>query len=266
MTDVIQKAEEKPKSSTSEFEIPFDVLELPSKGKLYKTGSLAGKDSLEVHYLTALQEDILTSPNLIKSGKMLDVLLKSVLKDKSIEPNDMLLGDRNAIIVWLRATGYGEEYPVVIECGSCGESYKYTFDLNKLETRELTTDADENGLFNFTLPVTKKNIKFGLLTVGDENAIAKLIEERKTKLDTIIDNSLSLKMFQMIKEIGGNTDRGYIKKFVESMPVKDAVKLRSYINEIEPGIIMMQESTCLHCGKSSMEVMPIQANFFWPSS
>lgn len=266
MDEMINPSSIKPKSSTEEFELPFDVVELPSKGKLYKGTSLEGREFLEVHYLTAQQEDILTSPNLIQSGKMIDALLESCIKDKSIDPKELILGDRNTIIVWLRSTGYGEEYPVNIGCQSCGTNYDNEFNLSDLDIRSLEVDPDENGLFSFDLPKSKKRIKFKFIDGQMESDIAKTIEARRIKMGSKVDNTLSMKMFYAIQEIDGNKDKSYIKKFVDVMPVADARAFRDYSNSIEPGIIMEQMCTCVNCGRSTMEVVPIRTNFFWPDS
>ena len=265
MSDIL-KGEMKPKSSTTGMEIPFDVIELPSGGKLYKGTTLEGKSSLEVQYLTAAQEDILTSPNLLQSGKILDVLIKSVLKDKSINPAELLLGDRNMIVTWLRSTGYGEEYIVELSCQSCGHSFENTFDLSTLDVKELEKDPDEDGLFSCKLPVRKNEVKFSLLTSGDELNIMKKIEDRKKITKSQITNASTIRMKYIVKSIDGNSDQMFISNYIDSMPVKDSRFLRKMINELEPGIVMSQLVTCPACGAENMEDIPIRANFFWPDA
>ena len=263
--DEVFKGELKPKGSqTSSFEVPFDVIELPSKGKLYKGTTLEGKTSLEIQYLTAAQEDILTSPNLLQSGKVLDVLLRSVIRDKRINTKELLLGDRNAIVVWLRSTGYGELYPVELACKSCSFSFTNEFDLSKLETKELTEEPDEDGLFSLNLPTRKNVIKYSLLTAGDEEKIMRMIEDRRKKTNSQVMNAATIRMKYMIKSIDGNSDLIKISNYVDSMPVKDSRYFRNIVNEIEPGIIMGQEVSCPSCGNVNKEDIPIRENFFWP--
>ena len=266
MDEILKQGEIKPKSSKEEFTIPFDIVPLPSKGLLYRDGPLAGKDTIEVHYLTAIQEDILTSPNLLQSGKMLDALLASVIKDKKIDPTQLVLGDRNAIVIWLRSTGYGAEYPVRIRCGSCGNSWVNEFDLAALEVRQLDIEPDKDGLFSLELPKSKKTIRFCLLTAEDEMNILKRVEAIQKKQGSQVDSSMSLKMMASIVDIEGNTDSMNIKNFVESMHVKDAKEFRDYVNKIEPGVLMTQDCECPACGEVSQEVIPIRGNFFWPDS
>ena len=265
MDDILDPTVAKQTSSGGEFQVPFDVVDLPSKGLLYKGTTLEGKTSLEVQYLTAIQEDILTSPNLINTGKMLEVLIKSVLKDKKIDPNELIIGDRNTIIVWLRSTGYGEKYPVSVGCRTCGESFENEFDLSTLDVKTLETLPDENGLFDFFLPKMKKSVKLKLLTCKEEDDVLKISESKK-KSGFGINSALSTKLLYNIMEFDGNSDKGYIRKMIEIMPALDTREIRKYLDSIEPGVVMEQDATCTNCGATHKEVMPIRANFFWPDS
>jgi hypothetical protein len=192
-------------------EVPFDVIELPSKGLLYP-----GKNNTaKVQYLTAADENILTSPNLIKNGKVLDILLDRKVKDSPVPVKDMLVGDRNAIMIWLRATGYGEMYPVKLTDPTSGEDFDYEVDLNELKSKPLTAEPDENGLFTFELPRSKKTIKFKLLTVGDEQSIIKKSELRDKKMKSQISNTLTYRLETQIQSIDGNTDKNQISQFLQ---------------------------------------------------
>jgi hypothetical protein len=266
MDEILKSAEIKPKSSNVEYAIPFDIVHLPSAGLLYKDGPLAGKDSVEVHYLTAIQEDILTSPNLLQSGKMLDTLLSSVLKDKAIEPSQLTLGDRNAIIIWLRSTGYGADYPVQLRCGSCGNEHVNEFDIGALSVRELEDAPDADGLFSFELPASKAKIKFRFLTSSDEMNVLKRVEAIQKQQGSSVNHTMSLNMMASIVVVDGEQDQMLIKRFVEGMRVQDARAYRDHINSIEPGILMEQDAECPACGNVSQEVIPIRGNFFWPDS
>jgi len=210
------------------FEAPFDVLELPSKGLLYP-GRPA---TVKVEYLTAADENILTSPNLIRSGKVLDVLLQKKIKSSEIPMEQMLVGDRNAIMIWLRATGYGEMYPVKMLDPETAEEFETEIDLSNLGTKELTAQPDENGEFDFLLPRSKKKIKFRLLTVADETSITKKTEQRNKATKSPISNALTYRLQAQIKEIEGNRDPSMIAKFIEIMPAFDSLKFREYSDEI----------------------------------
>ena len=265
MNDPQSPANIRPVSSSEKFEIPFDTVDLPSRGLAYpKDSYLHGKTELEVHYLTAIHEDILTSPNLIKSGKMVPTLLKSVIKDKNFDPDELILGDRNTILIWLRSTGYGSEYPIQVMCSNCGTKFKYEFDLASLDIATLEESAGDDGLFSYDFPITKKTVKFKFMTAKEEDRISETVLDRRKKLNSKIDNTMSMRMVEVIRSIDGNTDREYIRNFINCLPIKDAHAFRKYYQELEPGVIMKQECTCTNCDNSEEVDVPILANFFWP--
>lgn len=242
------------------FEAPFDVIPLPSRGLLYP----GRPDSVKVEFLTASDENILTSPNLIRSGKVLDILLQKKIKDSQIPLEQMLIGDRNAIMIWLRATGYGEMYPVKMLDPETGEEFETEIDLSTLGTKELTAQPDENGEFEFLLPKSKKKIKFKLLTVADETSISKKTEQRNKATKSLISNALTYRLQAQIKEVDGNRDPNLIARFIEVMPAYDSLKFREYSDEIEPGIELEVEVE----GPSGTFRSPftIGLNFFWPNA
>jgi hypothetical protein len=243
------------------FEIPFDVIELPSKGLLYP-----GKNNtVKVQYLTAADENVLTSPNLIKNGKVLDVLLERKLKDSPIPVRDMLIGDRNSIMIWLRATGYGEIYPVKLTDPNTYEEFEYDIDLSTLKSKSLNAEPDENGLFDFELPKSGKKIKFKLLTVGDESNIIKTAEMREKKLKTQISNTLTYRLEAQIQSIDGNTDRNFISQYIQYMPAFDSLKFREYSDSIEPGIDMEVEVEG-PSGETFPVTVQLGLDFFWPNA
>jgi len=240
---------------------PFDIVTLPSKGLLYTEGPLKGKEELEVYYLTAKEEDILTAPNLLRSGRVMDHLLRSVLVDRSINPEDLYLGDRNAILVWLRSTGYGAEYPVDISCRFCNSTFEHEFDLSELDIRFLEKEPDEEGLFY--LPVTKKTVRVRFLTVADDYAVDKLVEQRAKKTGGS-GNPMTAKLMAHVRDVEG-LEPDARKNFIESLPVRDSKAIRSFISKYEPSIVMRQDAKCKSCGELNEEVViPITQRFFWP--
>ena len=263
--DDILKPENRPQSSTASYETPFDVVELPSKGRLYKGTTLEGRDSLEVHYLTAKEEDILTSPNLIQSGRLLDVLIKSVLKDKTINPDELLVGDRNTIMVWLRSTGYGPEYPVNVTCQSCGTSYEHEFDLSSLDIRTLEFDPpNPDGTFDTELIIRKDKITYSLMTSKQEYELIKKTTAKKKLTSSSTNETTTSKLKMLIKSVNEDSSPSTISKYVDTMPARDSMFLRHLIDGVEPGVIMRQEVECPSCGDIRDGGIPIQANFFWP--
>ena len=239
----------------------FDVIPLPSKGLLYP----GQRGNVKVAYLTATDENILTSPNLIKSGKVLEVLLERKVKEAPVPFDQLLVGDRNAIMIWLRATGYGEMYPVKLTDPSSGVEFDHEINLSELKTKELPqgVEPDEKGEFTFELPRSKKKIKFTLLTVADEKSITSRAEKYEKATKSQISNLLTYRLQTQIKEVDGNRDMNYIQQFVNLMPAFDSLKFREYSDSIEPGIDMSVEVE----GPTGTFHTPITLglNFFWPN-
>lgn len=251
------------KNQTQEvqFQIPFDVIPLPSKGLLYP----GQEGSVKVEYMTAMDENILTSPNLIKSGKVLDILMERKIKQSPVPFDKLLIGDRNAIMIWLRATGYGEMYPVKMTDPTSGVEFETEIDLSTLKTKELPegVEPDEKGEFSFILPKSNKKIKFTLLTVGDEKTILSRAEKYEKATKSQISNALTYRLQAQIKEIDGNRDINFIQQFINVMPAYDSLKFREYSDSIEPGIDMSVEVE----GPTGTFQAPITLglNFFWPN-
>lgn len=164
-------------------EAAFDVIPLPSKGEGYRD-KIA---KMSVAYLTAYDENMIVSPNLYRDNLILDYILQEKLLSKEIEPMDLLEGDRDAIILFLRASGYGNEYPITATDDATGKEFEATVDLSKLKYKEFKLKGDSNGWFPFTLPVSGKEIKFRFPTHRDIVTLEKLqnAETSKIKKDTI---------------------------------------------------------------------------------
>jgi hypothetical protein len=243
------------------FEIPFDVIPLPSKGLLYP----GQQPTVKVSYLVASDENILTSPNLIKSGKVIDVLIERKVRDLPINYNDLLIGDRNAIMIWLRATGYGEMYSIKLTDPVTGEEFEKEINLSELKIKELTVEPDENNEFSFLLPKSNKNIKFKLLTVKDEETINKKNETRNKKTKSPISNLLTYRLETQITEVDGIRDLNKISQFIQNMPAYDSLKFREYSDSIEPGIDLEVEVEG-PSGEPFQSYVTIGPTFFWPNA
>lgn len=244
--------------SQPNYNAPFDVIPLPSQGKVYKNK----KSNIRVGYMTTADENILTSPNLLQSGEFLEILMNRKILESDLRYKDLLPGDRNAIMIWLRATGYGEMYPVTL-LDENDEPFETEINLNDLKTKKLTVDPDENGLFSFSLPLSKADIKFKLLTVGDIDNIEKLLEKEK-KDGVLINNTTTYRFERMIMEVNGSRDRSMIKDFSNSIRISDAKKLNDYVESIESGIDLNIEVTTPG-GGSIATFLPLNVNFFWPN-
>lgn len=169
---------------TSKIKEQFDSIPLPSKGEAYANKM----SSIPVGYLTAYDENIIVSPNLYRDGTFLDVLLRNKILNPAVDIKNLLPGDRDAIILWLRATGYGNEFPVTVTDDQTGKEFSAVVDLSQINYKEFTLKGDENGWFDYTLPTSKDKIKFSFLTYGE-------IEELNQKDK---DEDLSIKKQELL--------------------------------------------------------------------
>lgn len=248
-------------------DLPVETVPLPSSGLVYPINSpLSGKDTIEIKAMTAREEDILTNKVFLKNGTVITELIKSCLVDTTIDPLEMLAGDRNALLVAIRITGYGSEYEVETECSSCNEKSKQIFDLSQLPIQRLSIEPITPGtnLFAFTLPYCKKVVHFKFMTGRDEQDITTLAERQK-KAGIKVEAGITTNLAHCIESIDGITNKADIAAFVKMMPARDSLALRTYIKTMEPGIVMKQELVCSHCGHSEEAAMPMGVSFLWPS-
>ena len=196
----------------------FDLIPLPSGGEPY-VNKLA---KIPVGYLTAYDENIIVSPNLYKDGTFLDYLLKAKILNPAIDAGDLLPGDRDAVILWLRATGYGNEFPVTVTDDETGREFSAIIDLSKIAYKEFNLKADENGWFDYTLPVTKDEIKFNFLTHNEQNEIIKKDEDedmglKKEDLKKISDKLMKYKR----SDLSGTVNKQFTKRIDEAIKTID---------------------------------------------
>jgi hypothetical protein len=240
-------------------EVSHDVVQLPSKGLYY----LSKKERVKISYLTAADENILTSMNLLESGEMFDVLLDRKILDKDLRPSEMLDGDRVALLFWLRATGYGAIFPLKLTDPATRQSFEYDIDLTTIQYKENLLDPNEAGECEFVLPISKKIVKFKFLSSGELTKIIKEDADRQAKLGKrAFSNLLTNKLAAQIKEVDEIRDRGQIAQFVNQLAVGDSSALRKYINEHEPGLDLDIEVTA-PSGIRFPAKVNITAEFFW---
>jgi hypothetical protein len=239
----------------SKFTLPTETVELPSKGLLYPEGSELAKGTVEIKYMTAKEEDILTNQSYIKNGTVLDKLLKSVIVSK-IAFDDLLIGDKNAIMVAARILGYGADY----KFDYLGE--EYTVDLSQLENKEIKEElfTSRTNEFSFTLPHSKNKVTFKLLTHKDEQNINRELEGLK-KINKDSSPELSTRMKYLITSVEGSRETKDIREFVDNyLLAKDSRALREYIKEVQPDV----DLTFFPDGSSDRIPVSIGVNFFWP--
>jgi rubredoxin len=250
------------------FATPTDFVKLPSGGKYYPPNHpLHNIDTVEIRYMTAKDEDILTSKALIKQGIVIDRLIESVVLDKRIKTADLLSGDKNALLVGARVTGFGPEYKTNITCPNCGHINKHAFDLSEVEPKpepdyeELEVEKTEEGTFIFKLPRTGVNVEVKLMTGSDETQLLQTMERREKKGLPI--SVTTTQLMSIIVSVNGITNRTQISEFVGNMPSYDSRYLREVYAKLVPNIDMVQEFQCEKCGAEKEVDIPITVDFFW---
>ena len=253
-------------SSTLNFVAPTDFVELPSKGKYYFEGHpLHNKEHVEIRQMTAKDEDILTSRSLLKKGVALERLLESLIVNKTINVNELLVGDKNAIMIRARISAYGNKYETKVQCPYCNGSTEHAFDLEALELKEPkeAQTPTKNGTFIVELPVSKATVEVRFLNGEDETKLLAVSEKKKQY--NLADSAVTDQMKAFVVSINGVADRGQISDFVDNLPAKDSRYLRtSYVNLV-PNIDLTQLYKCQSCfAEVEMEV-PFTTDFFWPN-
>jgi len=251
------------------FEFPTEVITLPSKGLIYSESNPLSKGSVEIKYMTAREEDILASQNLIKKGVVLDKLFESVVVSEGVSVGDISVGDKNAILLATRILGYGADYNVEVTDPFTGETQKVTIDLAKIQTKEVDdTILNRENRYEFELPISKKKIKFKLLTHKDEIDINAEIQalNRLVKGDSVVSQDVSTRLRYMIQEVEGNTDRGFINNFVKnSLLARESKALREYVRTISPDLDLKYQFTSDLTGESEALDIPFGVGFFYPT-
>jgi len=255
------------------FVVPTEFVDLPSLGSYYgESHPLHGKDTIEIKFMTAKEEDILTSQSLLEKGVALDRLVANLILDKAVRPQSLLTGDRNAILIAARCSGFGTDYETSITCPVCSSTSKYIYNLeNAVSTSGLTLEElEENdirssgsGTFMVTLPKNPVEVEFQLLTGAEERAIADAAEKRRRKKEPeqMVTDQLKL----IIISVNGYTDAALIDRFVESMTLTDTRYLREIYQKVNPNIELKEVFVCDDCDHSDEFNFPFTTDFFWPN-
>lgn len=245
----------------SKFSLPTEVVDLPSKGLLYPEDSPLSKGTIEMKYMTAKEEDILTNQNFIRKGIVIDKLLQSLIVTEGFNYNDLLIGDKNAIMVAARILSYGKDYNITYA------EEEHTVDLSTLENKDIDYSLleDKKNEFAFNLPHTDNTVTFKLLTHGDEKNIDREIEGlKKINKDNVAEVTTRLK--HTITSVNGITEKKDIREFVDKyLLAKDARALREYYSQLSPDLDMSVSITTEDGGQEDVD-LPITINFFWPDA
>ena len=244
----------------SKFKFPTETIELPSKGLLYPSDHPLHSGKVEMKYMTAKEEDILTNQNYIKQGVVIDKLLQSLLITK-FNYDDLLVGDKNAIMVAARVLGYGKDYSFTYD------SEELTVDLSSLPVVELDESLlIEEGVneFGYTLPYSGNQVTFRLVDGKLDKAIDAEVKGIK-RVNKNVSPEMSTRLKHQIISVNGETDPKIVRDFVDNaLLARDASSLRTYMKSVNPDIKM----TFIHEGNNGEEevAIPLQVQFFWPDA
>ena len=241
---------------------PTEIVSLPSGGKYYPDGHPLSSGEVEVKYMTAKEEDILTSQNLIKQGKVIDVLLESLVQG-DFDMNDMLIGDKNAVMIAARVLGYGKDYEFEMEDPLTGEKEKQVLDLTSLDHKEIDFDGD----YTFELPNSKRVLGWKFITQRDENEITEELKAlRKVTKKSGIEQEVTTRLRKVITSVDGDESVGTINNFVNNEFLsRDSKAFRDYLLSVTPDVdlnIIVDFSS----GEEVEVTVPMTVEFFWPKS
>ena len=240
---------------------PTEEVTLPSKGLIYPSENPLSKGTLEMKYMTAKEEDILTNDSYIKNGTVIDKLLQSLIITP-IDYNDLVVGDKNAIMIAARVLGYGKDYSFTLD------EEEQTVDLTEVNDKELQEEhLLEKGKneFSFMLPTIQKNITFKILTHGDEKKVDAEVKGLK-KIDKKSSAEYSTRLKHMILSVEGDYERKTVRQFVDNqLLARDSRALREYIKEIQPDVDLTFDLENAAGDVKGVRI-PIGITFFWPDT
>lgn len=252
--------------SDKKFTVPTEIIDLPSKGLIYSKENVLSSGSVEMKYMTAREEDILTNTNLLRKGIAIEKVLQSLVKTP-IDFGSMTLGDRNGLLIAARILGYGKDYSFSYKNPNTNEDETITIDLQNLKYKEVDWEKYENkNEFQFTLPYTKNVVTFKVLTVDDDKKIDEEIKSLK-KVANIEAGLLSTRLKYQILSVNGDYSTKTVRDFIEQghLLARDSVELRKEMSKVTPDVDM-KISFNTKDGQDIDIDMPMTAEFFFPGS
>ena len=247
------------------FVVPTEFVELPSGGRFYpENHPLHGQSTIEIKQMTAKEEDILTSRTLLKNG----VAIQSLITDKRVNSDSLLVGDRNAILIAARVSGYGNDYNTTVSCPACGTAQAYSFDLKDAyihsgnDDTALSLTSNNDGTFSTILPRTQVNVMFRLLNGTDEKAMVNQAENarKRNRPEQAVTNQIK----SMVVSVNGDNSPQALNYLIENIPSLDARHLRACYKTASPNVDLTQHFSCEECGHEQEMEVPLTADFFWP--
>jgi hypothetical protein len=250
----------------SENTFPTEVITLPSEGKCYPESNPLSKGTIEIKYMTAKEEEILTSQNLIKKGIVLDKLFESIIVDKSINVDDIILGDKNAIMLATRILGYGSQYKFELTTDD-GETEEISVDLSKVQTKEVDVNKlNRDNRYKFKTPTTNTEIEFKILTHGDEKAIDADVKAMQRLNKNAGSSELTTRYRYMITSVDGKSDSRTIVDFINNrFLTRDTKAFREYLKDLTPDVKMEFNYENPITGETEVRPITMGVGFFWPA-
>ena len=252
-------------AENKKYDFPTEVITLPSEGKCYPEDHPLSSGELEIKYMTAKEEEILASQNLISKGVVLDKLFESIIADKKINIDDIIIGDKNAIVLATRILGYGPEYKIQVP--SIEGQTEIQIDLSKVQTKDVDLDKlNRENIYEWVTPVGKNVIKWRMLTHGDEKMIDTDVRAMNRLNKDGASAELTTRYRYMIKSVDGKEDTKSIVDFVNNkFLARDTRAFRTHIKELQPDMKMEFEYDNPNTGEKQMTPIPMGVGFFWPS-
>ena len=251
-----------------EYQFPTEEIDLPSKGQFYPKDNPLSSGKVDIKYMTAREEDILTSQNLIRKGLVIDKLLESVIVTPKVKMGDMIIGDKNAVMVAARVLGYGAKYSVKVNCPSCTEENTEEIDLATVEPKEFGLDGKSVVDMSFKLPASKRKVTYKLLTHADEVAITQDLAAMKKvqRGNNSVEPEITTRLRHVITSIDNEDNKQEIQKFVDREFLSiDSRAFREHLQKMVPDIDLSFGFTCEACGHFERTGIPLTAEFFWPA-
>jgi len=265
MAEMINTTKVQMQTAPKQNDFPTETIELPSQGLVYPEGHPLRKGTIEIKYMTAREEDILASQNLIKKGIVLDKLFESVVVEPGVNPNDIYIGDKNAILITSRILAFGPEYVAKIIDPFDSEEVEVSIDLTTVKIKEIDESIlSRENEYSFTLPISKSSFKVKLLTHGDEQSINRDIEASQKTLKT--SNEITARYRRIIIEVDGNRELGHISNFVSNrLLAGDSKALRKEMAKITPDLDLKFDYTSPITGETEALRIPFGIGFFYPA-
>jgi len=221
-------------AGTENFNLPHDIVKLPSGGRFYKSK----KSSVKVGYLTANDENVIINGITNDRDNLIINLLRNKLYEHDLRPEELLDGDVEAILIFLRNTSFGPEYDINLEDPSTGKKFQTTIILDELNIKQPKVQPNDDGMFILTLPKSSSTVKIKLLTLGDNTEISNL---EKTYPKGRVTPTITWRLNKQILEVDGNSDRLFISKFIDTLPIADSKYIRNFVRDNQPSLDLKKE-------------------------